>query len=153
MKLFKFTSILCLFCIFNFSCNNKKENSETQKTPKSITKTETQTPLKRSIKRGKLIYDDFCVTCHLANGKGVTNAFPPLANSDYLKNNREASIRGIKYGQNGKIVVNGITYNGAMAAQGLEDDEIADVMNYINHSWDNDYGERVTKKEVAKIEK
>lgn len=152
MKLFKSTSILVLLFIFSFSCNNK-EKPKTQPVTKNTTTTTEQTPLKRSIKRGKLIYDDFCMTCHLANGKGVTNTFPPLANSDYLKNNRTASIKGIKYGQNGEIVVNGVTYNGAMAAPGLEDDEIADVMNYINHSWDNDYGERVTKKEVAKIEK
>lgn len=109
--------------------------------------------LQESIKRGNDVYADFCVTCHLDSGEGVKNAFPPLAKSDYLKNNREASIKGLKYGLKGKITVNGKVYNGNMTAQGLGDDEIADVMNYINHSWGNDFGKIVTEEEVGKIKK
>ena len=52
--------------------------------------------LKESIQRGKNIYTDFCITCHLETGEGVENTFPPLAKSDYLMNNREASIKGVK---------------------------------------------------------
>ena len=48
--------------------------------------------LEESMQRGSEIYADFCVTCHMAKGEGITNAFPPLANSDYLMKNREASI-------------------------------------------------------------
>ena len=40
--------------------------------------------LKESMERGKEIYADFCVTCHLDSGEGVPYTFPPLANSDYL---------------------------------------------------------------------
>lgn len=110
-------------------------------------------PLKDSIERGSEIYADFCVTCHLPDGKGVEGTFPPLANSDYLKNNREASIRGIKYGQEGEIIVNGKTYNGYMASLGLDDKEIADVMNYITNSWGNKNDKIVTEEEVSKIKK
>lgn len=110
-------------------------------------------PLKDSIERGSEIYADFCVTCHLPDGKGVEGTFPPLANSDYLKNNREASIRGIKYGQEGEITVNGKTYNGYMASLGLDDKEIADVMNYITNSWGNKNDKIVTEEEVSKIKK
>ncbi|AXT19560.1 cytochrome c [Flavobacteriaceae bacterium AU392] len=109
--------------------------------------------LKESIKRGAEIYADFCVTCHLPTGKGVAGTFPPLAGSDYLKNNREASIKGIKYGQRGEITVNGETYNGFMARLGLEDDEVADVMNYITNSWGNENNKMITKEEVAGIKK
>ena len=115
--------------------------------------TQQTTTLEESIKRGHEIYVDFCMQCHLENGKGVENTFPPLANSDYLINNREASIRGIKYGQQGEITVNGKTYNGVMASQGLYDEEIADVMNYITNSWGNKNDKIVTKKEVASINK
>ena len=101
--------------------------------------------------RGKIIYTDFCVTCHLANGEGVEYTYPPLARSDYLAKNREASIRGIKYGQRGEIVVNGKVYDNTMIPLGLEDHEIADVMNYINNSWGNKSDKRVTKEEVAAI--
>ncbi len=108
--------------------------------------------LKASMSRGKLIYEDFCVTCHLTNGEGVENTFPPLANSDYLRNNREASIRGVKYGQRGEMVVNGVTYNNTMMPLGLEDDEVADVMNYVYNSWGNKSEKLVTIEEVAGID-
>ncbi|NER12121.1 c-type cytochrome [Leptobacterium flavescens] len=109
--------------------------------------------LKESIERGSAVYEDFCVTCHLPTGKGVTGSFPPLAESDYLIKNREESIRGIKYGQKGEITVNGKKYNGFMAPLGLADDEVADVMNYILNSWGNKSDKIVTEEEVAKIKK
>lgn len=109
--------------------------------------------LKESIERGSLVYEDFCVTCHLPNGEGIENVFPPLAKSDYLFENREASIKGIKYGQKGEILVNGKKYNSYMAALGLADDEIADVMNYITNSWGNKNDKIITKEEVSQIKK
>jgi len=109
--------------------------------------------LQESIKRGNDIYSDFCMSCHLPNGKGIKNTYPPLADSDYLKNNREVSIKGLKYGLKGEIIVNGNKYNNYMAPMGLVDDEIADVMNYINYNWGNEYGEIVTEKEVREIKK
>lgn len=112
-----------------------------------------QDPLKESIERGNEIYTDFCISCHLPNGEGVESVFPPLAKSDYLIKNREGSIRGIKYGQEGEIVVNGKTYNGMMAALGLSDDEVADVMNYIANSWGNKNDKIVTEEEVSKVKK
>ncbi|MCX2720388.1 c-type cytochrome [Lentiprolixibacter aurantiacus] len=105
--------------------------------------------LTESIKRGKAIYSDFCVTCHMEKGEGVPYTFPPLAKSDYLANNREASIRGIKYGQRGEIIVNGEVYNNTMMPLGLEDQEIADVMNFVMNSWGNNQDKPVTVEEVA----
>ena len=110
-------------------------------------------PLKESTERGRLVYEDFCVTCHMPNGEGVENVYPPLAKSDYLEKNREASIKGIKYGQEGKILVNGKVYNGYMAPLGLYDDEVADVMNYISNSWGNKNDKIVTEEEVSNIKK
>ena len=105
--------------------------------------------LTESINRGKEVYADFCVTCHLENGEGVEYTFPPLAKSDYLINNREASIRGVKYGQRGEITVNGVVYNNTMMPMGLEDQEIADVLNYVMNSWGNSQDKPVTEEEVA----
>ncbi|WP_027077851.1 c-type cytochrome [Maribacter antarcticus] len=109
--------------------------------------------LKESMKRGREIYTDFCVTCHLQKGEGVAYTFPPLARSDYLMNEKRESIKAIKYGLQGEITVNGITYNSAMADLGLEDEEVADVMNYISNSWGNTSDSIVTEKEVASIQK
>ena len=107
--------------------------------------------LEASIERGSEIYTDFCVTCHNGNGEGVAYTYPPLAMSDFLMDNREKSIRGIKYGQRGELVVNGVTYNNVMDPLGLEDDEIADVMNFILNSWGNSSEDMVTEKEVTLI--
>ncbi|GGD03394.1 c-type cytochrome [Hyunsoonleella pacifica] len=112
-----------------------------------------QDKLQESITRGQEIYTDFCINCHMASGEGVEKTYPPLAKSDYLKNNREASIRGIKYGQKGEITVNGVVYNGYMAPMGLDDEEVADVMNFINNSWENSNTKIVTKEEVTAVKK
>ena len=108
-------------------------------------------PLKQSISDGEEIYQDFCIQCHLDTGEGVSGVFPPLAKSDYLLNNIEMSIRGLKYGLSGPIVVNGEEYNGVMQDQGLENGEIADVMNYILNNWGNEFDEIITKEKIASI--
>ena len=108
-------------------------------------------PLDQSIADGKEIYNDFCVQCHLDNGEGVSGVFPPLAKSDYLLNNIEMSIRGLKYGLSGPIVVNGEEYDGVMQNQGLDNLEIADVMNFILNNWGNENKEIITENQVANI--
>ncbi|TDU39545.1 cytochrome c553 [Gelidibacter sediminis] len=108
--------------------------------------------LKESIARGAGVYENFCMNCHMPNGEGITNAFPPLAKADYLMNKRRESIKAVKYGLSGEITVNGVTYNSSMAALGLSDHEVADVMNYVLNSWGNDDGKIVTPAEVSKIE-
>ena len=111
-------------------------------------------PLKASITRGNEIYNDFCVQCHLDNGEGVAGIFPPLSNSDYLLNNIRESIYGLKYGMEGPITVNGELYDGIMVSQGLDNEEIADVMNYILNSWENSYNnEIITPSLVNEIKK
>ncbi|NND87984.1 MAG: cytochrome c [Flavobacteriaceae bacterium] len=105
------------------------------------------------MERGAIIYKDFCNQCHRPTGKGIGRSFPPLAGSDYLMNKRTESIRGVKYGQQGEIVVNGKIYNGVMAPMGLSDQEVVDVMNYVMNSWGNEQDEIVTLEEVSSITK
>lgn len=136
------------------SCNSSEKESK-QDSPKKedVKKAPAKSPeLTQSISRGEEIYMDLCITCHMADGKGVPKAFPPLAKSDYLEKKQLESIKSIKYGQKGEIVVNGVTYNSVMAPLGLEDDEVADVMNYINNAWGNEFGSYVSKEQVSKIE-
>lgn len=109
--------------------------------------------LTSSIEKGKKIYQDFCITCHLANGDGFKGIFPPLNNADYLSKYRKESIYAVKYGQKSKIVVNGVEYNGAMPKPGLEDEEIKDVMNYVLFSWENKGHKKVTLEEVESVKK
>ena len=133
------------------SCNSNSKNADASY---SVTK-ETATPrdalLKQSITNGKDIYDNFCINCHMANGKGVQNVFPPLADSDFLRNYQIKSIKAVKNGMSGKIVVNGTTYNSVMAPLGLTNKEVADVVNYINNSWGNTIDNFVTEEKVSKL--
>ena len=108
-------------------------------------------PLEQSISDGAEIYQDFCLQCHLDTGEGVSGVFPPLANSDYLLNNIDLSIKGIKYGLSGPIVVNDEEYDGVMANQGLDNEEIADVMNYILNSWGNKSNDIITIERIAQV--
>ena len=141
MKLFSF---IILLIAINLTLFNNYSNNSSYETAQSKV-------LKESIKRGNAVYSDFCINCHLPNGEGVQNIYPPLANSDYLKANRRTSIKGVKYGLKGEITVNGLQYNKYMPPMGLSANEISDVMNYTNHSWGNKYGKIVTTKEVTEI--
>lgn len=109
--------------------------------------------LEESKKRGKVIYEEFCVTCHRADGSGFGKLYPPLSKSDYLLNNREASIRAVKYGLQGEIIVNGQKYNKKMEPLGLTNEEVTDVMNFILFSWGNKSDKKVTLQEVEAIGK
>ena len=116
-------------------------------------------PLKTTKEQGRKycrreeIYQDFCVQCHLSNGEGVSGVFPPLKASDYLFEDINRSIAGIKYGLKGEITVNDEIYDGVMANQGLEEEEIADVMNYILNQWGNQSEEFITPQQVAAVPK
>jgi mono/diheme cytochrome c family protein len=105
-----------------------------------------------SYMHGQMLYDDFCVRCHLPDGTGEADLIPPLASADFLQN-IQATVHSIKYGLHGPITVNGVKYNGSMAPMGLENDEIADITNYILNSWGNTTDVIITETFVQGIKK
>ncbi len=136
------------------SCNSNNKNKYSAKSDyKNVETVQESTELEKSIIRGKSVYNDFCVQCHLPNGKGTKGIFPPLDGADWLVEKRTESIRAVKYGQKGEIVVNGVTYNNAMPPMGLTDQEVTDVMNYTMNSWSNEQEDMVTLEEVSVIKK
>jgi len=78
-----------------------------------------------------------CAACHLADGKGVAGAFPPLgANAVKLAQSdagRDYLTFVVLKGLNGPIMVEGARYMGYMPqiGAGLSDVEIANLLNYI----------------------
>ena len=100
--------------------------------------------------RGQMLYADFCVRCHLSDGIGQADLIPPLASADFLQD-IQATVHSIKYGLHGPITVNGVRYNNTMAPMGLENDEIADITNYILNSWGNTTDVIVTEAYVQGI--
>ena len=111
----------------------------------------TKKPLKESLSDGQEIYNEFCFQCHLEDGKGVEGIYPPLAKSDFLID-IDRTISSIKYGLKGPITVNGEAYNSMMVSQGLDDEEISDVVNYILNSWGNSTNELITEEIVTSVE-
>ena len=109
-------------------------------------------PIQESLLDGQEIYNDFCVQCHLEDGKGIKGIYPPLAKSDFLKDINQ-TISSIKYGLKGPITVNGENYNSIMVSQGLDDEEISDVVNYILNSWGNSTNKLITEEIVTSIKR
>ncbi len=101
------------------------------------------------IKEGQRIYLANCVACHQAEGQGVPQAFPPLANSDFLNKDKMRAVGVVLNGLSGKITVNGQTFDSVMPALGLNDEDIANVLTFVLNTWNNSGGE-VNAADVAK---
>jgi nitrite reductase (NO-forming) len=101
---------------------------------------------------GARIYQQICFACHQNKGQGLPPAFPPLAKSDYLMEDRNRAIGVVVFGQQGKITVNGVVYDGVMPSPNLSDDDVANVLTYVMNSWGNS-AEMVTPDEVAAVRK
>ena len=101
--------------------------------------------------RGEALYLANCGACHQPNGEGLKGAFPPLADSDYLRGDRKQVMAAALFGLSGPITVNGVEYNGVMPSLGhLRDDELAAILTYVFSSWGND-GAAVTTEEVTAL--
>ncbi len=91
---------------------------------------------------GERLYTLHCANCHMEQGQGLAKLIPPLANADYLITYREQIPCIIRNGMQGEIVVNGTTYNHPMPGNDiLTETEIYHIIDYINHSWENDIEE------------
>lgn len=107
--------------------------------------------LKKSMEAGKSTYNAVCLACHMNEGQGIPNVFPPLAKSDYLAEDLDRNIKNLIQGLQGEITVNGKKYNQVMPATGLDDTDIANVLNYVMNSFGNKAEKMVTKDQVAKV--
>lgn len=118
--------------ILLISCNDSSNSSSTNTSTSATTTTENT-----AYPEGKKIYQKTCIVCHQSTGEGMMGTYPPLANSDYLLANKYRGMHQVLKGSSTAITVNGNTYNGVMPPQSLSDEEVAQVLNYIYHSWGN----------------
>jgi len=101
------------------------------------------------IEAGAKVFATTCAACHQPSGRGLANAFPPLAGSDYLMADKERSIGIVLRGLKGPISVNGAAFDGIMPPQShLSDDDLANALTFARNSWGNK-GEEVTAEEIA----
>lgn len=106
--------------------------------------------LESRLMNGGKLYAAHCAACHQADGQGLTGAFPPLADSDYLvSGGPAAAIDVVLYGLSGPITVNGKDFNSVMPNLSyLGDDDVADILTFVFNSWGNPGGE-VDSEQVA----
>ncbi len=90
---------------------------------------------------GEALYKAQCANCHMDDGIGLGALMPPLAGSDYLKNNKSLLPCILINGLSDTITVNGKTYAEKMPGiPTLSAVEVTNVLNYINNAWGNNYG-------------
>ena len=108
---------------------------------------------KEQLQQGKELYNGpgSCAVCHMPDGKGQPGAVPPLARSEWLRDNKpERTIAIVLRGLVGPMKVNNKRYYSAMPPQLLLDDEkLTSIINYVHSSWGNKTP-LVTKEQVAK---
>lgn len=96
------------------------------------------TAVKAKLPDGKPVFENTCAACHQTTGKGVPGQFPPLAGNHDLFLSTEYPAEVILNGLQGKVEVDGKSYDSAMPAFNfLSDDEIAAVVGYVRSSWGN----------------
>lgn len=123
MKILQVTSCLLLtvYCLLSISCSQE------------------DVKLKQYYIDGQALYKLHCANCHQDNGQGLAGLYPPIAGSDFLKDNKNLILCSMRYGLKDTIVVNGKTYRQPMPANTqLQALDVAEIGTYIYNEWGNE---------------
>ena len=98
-------------------------------------------PAQSLIVEGEKTYNNLCIACHRAGGKGVDNIYPALAGDALVKLDDPTVVIA--------TLLNG---RGGMPRFGgsFDDEQIAAIVSYIRSSWGNN-ASAVTPDQVAKV--
>ena len=105
--------------------------------------------LEAQLKAGAKLYQTHCIDCHQANGSGMAPAYPALAGNRAVTMAQAVNpIRSVLHGgfapgTEGNPRPYGMPPFGPL----LDDDEVAAVVSYVRHAWDNQ-APRVSAREV-----
>ncbi|MGS0741983.1 c-type cytochrome [Glaciimonas sp. GG7] len=93
----------------------------------------------RVLALGETVYKDNCVACHLASGKGVYPAYPPLMGNRAIT--MPSPVNAIRVVLNGGFAPttagNPRPYGMPPFAQDMTDAQVAAVVSYIRNAWGN----------------
>ena len=85
------------------------------------------------------LYQQFCQTCHGADGQGLAATGPPLAGSEWVLGPEERLVRIVLQGLHGPVEVNGTRWDLLMPPLGVlrefNDEKIAGVLTLVRRSW------------------
>ncbi len=103
-----------------------------------------------SVARGKIVYANVCLACHMADGAGVSTMNPPLINTTYVLGDKTKLIKIVLNGFKEDVEINGQTYSNNMSPHSdLKDQQIADVLTYVRKS----FGNKASSVTVAEVKK
>lgn len=135
MRVFVFVLLLipCLVKAQTKKPVTKKPASSASKTVSSASNN-----VKSSITRGKVVYTQFCLTCHQVDGSGVPNLNPPLIQTKWTLGPKNILIEQVLKGSSGKVEIDGETFHNTMPPLvTLTDQQIADVLTYVRNNFGN----------------
>ena len=93
---------------------------------------------KESMERGKKVYDQYCMPCHMQDGTGVPRLNPPLVKTSYVLGDKKTIIEIVIKGFDAQVEIEGEYYQNAMAPHDfLTDEQIADVTTFVRNSFGN----------------
>jgi mono/diheme cytochrome c family protein len=142
----KLTIFLWLSLAF-ISCGSPSQKS----TGNALSETEKTTVQAMQEHPGKRVYDQYCKACHMADGAGIRGLHPPLINNKTVNGNAGKLIEVTMKGMSGKVVIDGVVYNGIMPPHThLTNQQIADVLTYVRQNFSNNSGP-ITPEDVAKL--
>jgi len=104
---------------------------------------------------GAATYVDSCAACHKTDGSGYKRFYPALRGNPVVMADDPTSLIHIVLVGGQLPGVNGAPSTITMPAFGwrLNDQQVADVVNFVRNSWGNGTGSDVTAQDVAKLRK
>lgn len=101
---------------------------------------------------GQRTYKRVCITCHQADGRGISGVYPTLHRTRWTLGDRGRLIRLVLHGMEGPVEVKGQPYNQLMPPLGgqLSDEEVAAVLTFVRQHFGNDVS-AITPAEVAAV--
>ena len=128
-----------------------------KKTVGSITASKTEVTASESIEvnksllAGKAVYDNYCLPCHMSNGKGAPGMNPPLTGTEFVLGDKERLIKIVLQGLSEPIEIEGEIYQNVMASHSfLSDQQVADVLSFVRQSFGNNASE-IKANEVSDV--
>lgn len=101
---------------------------------------------------GKQVYEMLCLNCHQPDGRGLGGVYPPLAgNPAVTPAAAERLISILIHGLNGPLRVGDMKFNNVMPPSGLDNQRIADVLNYIFHEFGSGDPTVITESQVETV--
>ena len=96
-----------------------------------------KSPYRLSMDSGRMVYASECISCHQADGKGISGKSPPL-NGKFVSGDKKKLIQILisEHASSDEIKVNTSQYE-IPKNPAMNDSEIANVVTYIRNSFGN----------------